>query len=126
MSPTAPKARPFADLLLCLVGPAVWTVHFVGMYGAHALMCAGAGQGARAGLFLALAAAATAAALLGLVGFVTWCLASRGSGRRMQSAADETRFAREISIMLAVLSMLGAIWVALPALLVAPCASWSA
>jgi hypothetical protein len=124
MSPTAAlKARPFADLLLCLVGPAVWSVHFVVTYGAHALICAGAAQGARAGWFLASAGVATAAALLGLGGLVTWCLAGRRWGGRMQPAADETRFARAISITLALLSMLGITWVALPALLVAPCAA---
>jgi hypothetical protein len=127
MSATAPKTRPFAELLLCLVGPAVWTAHFMVMYGAHTLVCAAAAgdQGTHDRSFLPIAAAATGVALLVLAGFVVWCLALGRQESRAQSAPDQARFARQVSIMLALLSMLGTIWVALPALLVAPCASWS-
>jgi hypothetical protein len=126
MSTTAHKVRPFGDLLLCLMGPAVWTAHFMVMYGAHTLVCAGAGgQGTHDRSFLALAAAVTAMALFVLVGFVVWCLVRGRRESRAQGAADQATFVRQISIMLALLSMLGTIWVALPALLVAPCASWS-
>ena len=126
MSAAAPKVRPLAELLLCLVGPAVWTTHFMVMYGANALICAGVGQSTRAGLFPTIAAAATAFALLSLAGFVGWRLASGRCEGRMQAEVDQSMFAREISIVLAVLSMLGTAWVALPAMLLAPCASWSA
>jgi hypothetical protein len=127
MSATAAKVRPFAELLLCLVGPAIWSAHFMVMYGAHTLVCAGAaaGQGMHERSFPAIAAAATGVALLVLVGFMAWCLALGRQESRAQGAADQARFARQVSIMLALLSMLGTIWVALPALLVAPCASWS-
>ena len=125
MSAADPKVRSLAELLLCFVGPTVWTAHFMVMYGANALICAGAGQSPRVGLFPAIAAATTAVALLGLAGFVGWRLTSSRAEGRMQAGADHSMFSREISIVLAALSMLGTAWVALPALLIAPCASWS-
>jgi hypothetical protein len=77
-------------------------------------------------VFLPIAAAATAVAVLGLAGFVTWCLAFARADDRVAAAADQSTFWRAMSIGLALLSMLGIVWVALPAMLVAPCGSWSA
>jgi hypothetical protein len=123
MSTAAPKARSIADLLLCLVGPAVWTTHFMVMYGANALICAGTGASQGAGLFRTMAAVATIVGLLGLAGFVAWCLSVHRSGLRAPTGDEQTKFAHQVSILLAALSMLGMAWVALPAMLLAPCDS---
>jgi hypothetical protein len=117
MSDALPRARPIAELLYCLAGPAVWAAHFFVLYGAHALICARMGASAPGGLWPFLAASATALALLGLAGIIA--LRVRFGARR--NGRSEARFSREVAIGLALLSMLGVVWGALPAALMAPC-----
>jgi hypothetical protein len=117
MSEAPPNARPVAELLAWLAGPAVWAVHFAVMYGAHALICARPGAGA-ANLWPAVAASATALALLALAGLIVVRMTRARSRARSNG---HTIFARDLTIALAAVSMLGVVWVALPAVVTAPC-----
>ena len=117
MSEAPPRARPFAEMLYCLAGPSVWAAHFFVLYGAHALICARMGTGAPSLLWPSLAASATALALLGLAGIIA--LRVRFGARR--NGRSEAMFSRKLAIGLALISMLGVLWGALPAALMAPC-----
>jgi hypothetical protein len=115
MSEAPPNVRPVAEALGWLAGPAVWAAHFVVMYGAHALICARvAANGVN--LWLAVAASATALALLALAGII----AARVRRSRARSNGH-AMFARDLTIALAALSMLGVLWVALPVAVMPPC-----
>jgi hypothetical protein len=114
MSEASPNVRPIGGALLWLAGPAVWAAHFVVMYGAHALICARMGTSAIS-LWTVLAACATALALLALAGIIAVRVRSRARSN------GETTFARDLTVALAALSMLGVVWVALPAAVMPPC-----
>jgi hypothetical protein len=121
MSDVPRNARSITGLLRCLVGPAVWAGHFLVMYGAHALICARVAPDESGRVWLFSAATASTLALLVLAGLV-WRLVR---ARRRGGLAQPT-FPSDVSIALAVLSLIGVIWVALPAALMPPCAAFGA
>jgi hypothetical protein len=125
MSNSAGTVRPTSELLMSWVGPAIWAAHFFVMYGSEALICTRVAPGVRDALFATVAISATALAVAGLVAFVVRRHAGTGSGARAGHGADDLAFSRWLSIGLALLSVLAVIWVALPALLAAPCQPYS-
>jgi hypothetical protein len=114
MSDARPNVRPIAEALFWLAGPVVWAAHFVVMYGAHALICARMETSAM-NLWPTVAASATAPALLALAGLIVARARSRAPSN------GRTTFARDLTIALAALSLLGVLWVALPATVMPPC-----
>lgn len=123
MREVAPKTESIGELLLCFAGPMVWAGHFFIMYGAEALACTAVPAHARNTIFLVIATATTAIALVTLVGFVVWDFARSRSSRQAGSGFDGSSFLRDTGTALAVLAMLGVLWVALPATLLTLCAS---
>ena len=118
MSQAPPNARPVAELMVWLAGPAVWAVHFAVMYGAHALICARLDATGPSLLWPVVAASATALALLALAGLI---VARVRRARSRARSNGQTMFTRDLTIALAAVSMLGVVWVALPAVVTAPC-----
>jgi hypothetical protein len=116
--------RPIGDLLVCCLGPAVWAAHLFVMYAAETLVCTGAWAGARDLHFLLIAAGATAVALAMLLGLIVRRIGFAAAHRQAGLPVDaSSSFLHDASLMLALLAMLGVLWVALPAALVTGCPS---
>ena len=113
---TAPRTRPLADFLRVFVGPVVWFLHLVLLYGAEALICMPPAGSGRAAIWVGVAA--TAAALGALCPGRSFS-AARTDGRRKHAGAT---FLRNTTLLLALLSAIGVIWNALPLALVPACA----
>ena len=112
---TAPRARPLADFLRVFVGPVVWFLHLVLLYGAEALICMPPAGSGRAMIWVGVTA----------TGGGTWSPCPGGSfsatedGRSKHAGAT---FLRNTTLSLALLSAVGVIWNALPLALVRACA----
>jgi hypothetical protein len=116
-------SRSMGDLLVCFLGPTVWAAHFFLMYGAETLVCSRTVTAAHNFDFSMVAIFATAIAVASLTGLIVRQTVRRAANRQPNVAFDPaSSFLRETSIMLAVLAMLGVLWVALPAILVPGCA----
>jgi hypothetical protein len=109
------RVRPLGDLLRLFVGPAVWFAHFVVLYGAEAMICT---PGlAAAGAMTWAAAIATLAALAMLAGFSVLVL------RRPAKTHGGAIFLRRATVLLAMLSAIAVIFVALPVAVLPVCGS---
>jgi hypothetical protein len=115
---SAPRTRPLADLLRLLVGPVVWFLHLVVLYGAEALICTPPVGPEQAMMWLG--AAATGAAVAALVILVA--TPAPGVDQRPGQHTGAA-FLRNTTLLLALLSAIGVIWNALPLALVPVCAS---
>jgi hypothetical protein len=113
---SAPRTRPLADLLRLLVGPVVWFLHLVVLYGAEALICTPPVGTEQAMLWLG--AAATGAAVAALV--ILIAMPAPGVDQREHTGVA---FLHGTTLLLALLSAIGVIWNALPLALVPVCAS---
>jgi hypothetical protein len=115
MTPDANKIRSLSPLLLCLLGPGIWAAHFFVMYASEVLVCTALNlpSSQRHGLLI-IALAATALASISLL----WIIASL---RGWSAFGDERAFLRNASVTLAVLSLIGVMWTALPAGLLSAC-----
>ena len=114
---SAPRTRPLADLLRLFVGPLVWFLHLVLLYGAEALICTPPAGSGRAMMWLG--AAATVAALCALA------MLTAAPMRRVKDPQDKhtgAAFLRKAMLLLALLSAIGVTWSALPLALVPVCA----
>ena len=112
---TAPRTRPLSEFLRVLVGPVVWFLHLVLLYGAEALTCMPPAGSGRAIIWIGISA--TAGALGSLVLVAVSVL--RPDGRSRHTGAT---FLRDTTLSLALLSAVGVIWNALPLALVRVCA----
>ncbi|MBR1189450.1 hypothetical protein [Bradyrhizobium sp. AUGA SZCCT0160] len=115
---SAPQTRSLADLLWLLVGPVVWFLHLVVLYGAEALICTPPVGSGRAMMWMGAAATIATLGALAMLAAV--------SIRRVQDAPEEqtdATFLRKTTLLLALLSAIGVIWSALPLALVPVCAS---
>ena len=114
---SAPQTRSLTDLLWLLVGPVVWFLHLVVLYGAEALTCRPPIGSGRAMMWMGAAATIAALGALAMLAAV--------SIRRVQDAEEQTdaAFLRKTSLLLALLSAVGVIWGALPLALVPVCAA---
>ena len=107
------RTRPLSDFLLVLFGPAVWFVHFFAVYAAEALVCVRPGE---AHVFRLIVIALTVIAV-GALGGVMLRVRRGFSG----PGPDTGRFLRSAAIILATLSFIALVWVALPGMTVAAC-----
>jgi hypothetical protein len=114
---SATRTRPFADLLRLFVGPTVWFMHLVLLYGAEALICRPPVGSGRAMLWLGVVATVAA---LGTLVFLAVMPAPRADGR--PSVHTGAAYLHNTSRLLAFLSAVGVIWNALPVALVPVCA----
>jgi hypothetical protein len=110
------RPRSIAELLWVFVGPGLWFAHFSFVYGAEALICRDA---ARAHLMVWTGAAASLAALATLVVFAVMLVRRRAEHRTTDHT--DAAFLRTVALLLALLSMLGVAWTALPLVLVKAC-----
>lgn len=95
------------------LAPAAFMAHFLAVYALVSLACpAGLESAVRPGI-----AIATAAALAFYTGF------ARASWHRRQAPGGTPAFLGSVNMLLCGLSAVGTAWVAVPAFLVAPCAS---
>lgn len=107
------------EFILALWGPIVWAAYFLAYYGLSGLVCAPPvsprSDAALRGVGLGLSAAA---AIL-ILGFTIW----RGARLAHLDAADRDNqpFLFEISIALALLSLLAVIWNAIPVWMFSAC-----
>jgi hypothetical protein len=117
-------SRPMGDLFVCFLGPTVWAAHFLVMYAAETLVCSRTVAAAHNLHFLMIAMIATAIAVASLTGLIVRQTVRRVASGRANLASDPaSSFLRETSLVLAILAMLGVLWVALPATLVPGCAA---
>lgn len=114
---SAPRTRSLADFLWLLVGPVVWLLHLVVLYGTEALICTPPVGSGRTMMWMGAAATIVALGALGMLAAV--------SIRRLQDAEEQadTAFLRKTTLLLALLSALGVIWSALPLALMPVCAA---
>lgn len=117
MTKATPQVRPLGDFFLLFTGPGIWFAHFVVMYGAEALICTGS-TGSSGRQMVWVTVAATGFALAAITTFIARLRRHIPAG---ETGHDESRFRRVVSIVLAILSMLGVLWVALPAALLSAC-----
>lgn len=87
------NVRPFLDFLWALAGPIVWATHFFLVYGVEAVVCTRADSPSVAMRWIV--AGATAVALCALIIVVM----------RQRKDRDAALFLREVSIILAFVSM---------------------
>ncbi|MCW5622685.1 MAG: hypothetical protein KIS79_16370 [Burkholderiales bacterium] len=117
--------RFIAELINMVAGLLVWVGHFAVVYGIHAVSCA---RGLHRHTLLgwevvpAVIAAATAAALLASAAVLGFALRDLRTMHGRGDFSDSQRFLTYTSASVASFSMLAIIWVALPALIIAPCA----
>lgn len=111
---TAPRARPFADFLRIFVGPVIWFIHLVLLYGAEALLCMPPAGSGRTTIWVGISATVAALAALVLVAVS----AQRADKRSKHAGAT---FLGDTTLSLALLSAVGVIWNALPLALVRAC-----
>jgi hypothetical protein len=113
------RARPLGDFLQLFTGPVVWFAHFVALYGAEALICT---PGlAPAGTMTWVAGVATLAALAVLCGFGVRMM--RRPAHDSAGSHSGATFLRRATLLLATLSAIAVVWVALPVAVLPVCAS---
>lgn len=107
----------FADLLIALTGPLIWAAHFGLSYLTTILLCGGGApddSGFRAANGLLSFAGAAA-----LIGFSIWQVAALA--RRRDACDDDVQFLPLVGAALALLSLVGLAWNAMPGFLFAAC-----
>jgi cytosine/uracil/thiamine/allantoin permease len=113
------RVRSLIDLLRLFIGPGLWFVHFIVLYGAEALICTPPVTSARAMTWIA--SAATIVVLGALAGFA-WALVRQPPPADRPEEHTGAAFLYVATLMLAVLSALGVGWTALPVALLPVCA----
>jgi uncharacterized membrane-anchored protein len=113
------RVRPLDDFLQLFTGPVIWFAHFVTLYGAEALICT---PGlASAGTMAWAAGAVTLAALAALGGF--GIMVMRRPAHDPAGSHTGATFLRRATLLLAMLSAIAVVWVALPVAVLPVCAS---
>jgi len=110
--------RPLADLLRLFIGPGLWFVHFIVLYGAEALICTPPATSARAMTWIASAATTM---VLGALAVFGWALMRRPPPDDRLEEHTGAAFLYVTALMLAALSALGVVWTALPVALLPVC-----
>ena len=115
------------SLWLLIVGPVIWSLHFLLCYVTAAIWCAKAGRDASLGGARLAIAIYTALALGGIALSLwqAWRKMSFGSGRAPHdedSAADRHRFLGFATLLLSGLSFVATFYVALSAVFIGSCA----
>lgn len=116
------KRRSITVLLVWLFGPIVWTAHFFMMYGTAAAFCTGLAAGSTAGQSRLIAVVLTVLAIALLLCFAAWQLVGYRRDLSDGSVNDTPLlFMRTTAIALAILALIGVVWVAVPAMVLSPC-----
>ncbi len=107
-----------------LVAPCVWLVDFVAVYAATSIACGGIDAQADA----SPAGALVAVMLVTTVGVAFSVYAGIANYRQwrrepLDSERSASTFVRKVNTLLHALAVLGMLWVALPSLMLTPCAS---
>lgn len=107
-----------------LVAPCVWLVHFVAVYAATSLACGGIDPQADSSPAWAIGAVVLATTV-GVALSVCAGVANYRRWRRepLDSERSASAFVCKVNTLLHALAILGMLWVALPAFMLAPCAS---
>ena len=108
-------------------GPLVWALHFAVSYAATALVCAKLGEEAvaplRWGIGLGTLLALALIFWLGLQAWRQWDLRGDPEWENDEgSSEDRHRFLGHAAFLLALISFIGVVYVALPALMIGSCA----
>lgn len=116
---------PWQTLWPFLIGPSIWAIHFLVCYVTAAVFCAKAGPAADFAVVQVAVAAATGAALIGIViaGFMAfnqWRV-ERDIVQDQPTEADRRQLLGQAGILLCGLSAVGVIYVALPAVFIRGC-----
>lgn len=120
MSETSSKMRSLSELGFCVMGPSLWVVHLVVLYGGHTLICSGLGESRADDTWPSLVATVTVCALLGLAVLVVLQLRHAGLSR-FNDVGGRSNFLRRVGLALSGLSALGIVWGTLPATMVSHC-----
>jgi hypothetical protein len=108
------RAQPLSAMLQMLTGPVIWFAHFVVLYGAEALICTP--PLASPGAMTSITIAATLAALVALA------ILMRRPATASRNHSD-AGLLRSAGLLLALLSAIAVIWVALPTAILPVCAA---
>ncbi len=122
------EAGSGTDLWRVILSPVIWAVHFLLCYVGTAVWCAKAGREASADPARWMIGIATVLALLG-IGLITlslWRVRARSLTDddfefEHNSPEERHRFLSHVALMLCLLSAIGVLYVALPALMVSTC-----
>jgi hypothetical protein len=112
------RAQPLSAMLQMLAGPVIWFAQFVVLYGAEALICTPPLESS--GAMTSVTIAATVAALGALGIFAAMIMRRPAAASRDHGDAG---FLRTASLLLALLSAIAVIWVALPTAILPVCAA---
>jgi hypothetical protein len=112
------RVQPLGALLRVLAGPAIWFAHFILLYGAEAIFCTPAVASPMT--MTAVSVAATLTALSALSAFAALTALRPAATLR---ANDTATFLRATSLLLALLSAIAVIWIALPTFALPVCTS---
>lgn len=114
------------SLWLLTIAPTIWAGHFLASYITAAVWCAKAGRGADLGAVRVAVAAFTVAALAGIL-FTGWRglrrhrLGSASLPHDLDTAEDRHRFLGFATMLLSGVSLVGVLYVAMPALVFGAC-----
>lgn len=111
------RVQPLSALLQMLTAPVIWFAHFVVLYGTEALVCTP--SLANPGAMTWITIVATLAALGALGAFAVHLMRNPARTVPADGAATLLHVA---SLLLALLSALAVIWVALPTMILPVCA----
>ena len=115
----------FLSLWKITFAPAIWALHFVICYGATALICAKGGSVTALRLGIGIGTALSLICIL-WTGWLAWRQWDIISDREWENDAgtseDRHQFLGHAAFLLAIISFIGVIYVALPALLIESCA----
>ena len=108
-------------------GPLIWALHFVASYGAAALVCAKASDGAvealRIGIGVGTLLALVLILWLAVRAWRQWDLQRDPEWENDKGTSeDRHQFLGHAAFLLSVISFIGVVYVALPALLIGSCA----
>lgn len=117
-------AEEQASLFKITLGPLIWALHFVACYGLVAVTCAKGWDidAVRIGLILFSGAALCGIAVIGRSAWRQWNVAETGDFvNRGGRAEDRHHFLGHAAFLLAIISLIGVVFVTLPLVLIGGC-----
>lgn len=121
MTGSAP-ARSVRELLVAIIGPAIWFVHFSVNYAVQGFLCGDGESAARANLVLWLLVVVGVIGSGALSGVLIWTYRQASKDRSDANTIDDWAFLHYLQFAIAGLSLVAVGWTTLALLVVETCA----